>query len=242
MKRSLALAFFITSAVLVSHAALATGKIALVYNGVGACSDGCYQSAALMAEQAGFTVRYVGPEESSPEIFKDAAIWLQPGGKSSQASKAMVEPLKDNIRTLVKNGGAYVGFCAGGFLATKEIAKRKVPGLGLIPGTNAPFETEVEALQLPIAWMGKFQRSLYFEGGPYFMLPEGETSAWPAAHYADGKIAAVQALYGEGRVFVTGPHPEAPQEWREAFGFTDEDGMDHDLAVDMIKWATKLTE
>lgn len=242
MNRTLASTFFIAYAALASHVALATGKIALVYNGVGACSDGCYQSAALMAEMAGFTVRYVGPEESSPEIFKDAAVWMQPGGRSSKAALAMVEPLKDNIRKLVREGGAYVGFCAGGFLATEEIADRKIAGLGLIPGRNAPFETAEEAVQLPIQWMGQFQRSLYFEGGPYFTLPEGNTSAWPAAHYADGKIAAVQALYGQGRVFVTGPHPEAPQEWREAFGFTDHDGMDHDLAVDMIKWATKLTE
>jgi hypothetical protein len=50
----------------------------------------------------------------------------------------------------------------------------------------------------------------------------------------------VRASYGEGRVSVSGVHPEAPQWWRDYYKLQDSDGLDYDLAVGMIRWAARL--
>ena len=102
--------------------------------------------------------------------------------------------------------------------------------------------TEHGAIVLPVEWLG-LTRQLYWEGGPYFVTPQKPLD--PAlfsvpeivAHYADGQIAAVRNSYGRGRVFVSGPHPEAPQFWRDYFHLVDSDGLDLDLAQSMVRWA-----
>lgn len=238
----------------VFHAPLPSSSelpLALVYKGAGSCIENCSESAALMAEMAGMQVRYVGPEVEDETIFIDAVLWIQPGGKSSTVSANMNDKLKNAIRRFVADGGAYVGFCAGGFFATEEISSRGVAGLGILQGRNALFPVldNPEAAQLELIW-GEQTRNLYFEGGPYFMpddveddvedvLSEDERFSdlreW--AHYSDGKIAALSNFYHRGKVVVSGPHPEAPPSWRKHFKLEDTDGLDYDLAIEMIRWA-----
>ncbi len=53
------------------------------------------------------------------------------------------------------------------------------------------------------------------------------------------KVMTIRTTYGAGRVYVTAVHPEAPQDWRTYYNVTDQDGLDTDLATDMVRWATK---
>jgi glutamine amidotransferase-like uncharacterized protein len=223
---------------LVSSLVCAQDK-ALVYNGPGACPENCAESAAEMARLAGLEPVFVGPEAPAAGLFEGARVWIQPGGKSSTASLSMDAALKDAIRAHVREGGAYVGFCAGGFLSTAEISDRGVEGLGLLPGRNALYRARPdEAVYLePILWEG-VERLLYWEGGPYFYFSDAERElVEPTAFYPDASIASVRTLYGQGRVYVTGPHPEAPQSWRSYYGLEDHDGLDFDQAVEMIRWS-----
>ena len=59
------------------------------------------------------------------------------------------------------------------------------------------------------------------------------------AYYPNHQVAAARATYGKGKVFVTGLHPEAPQDWRDYYHLNDPDGSDEDLAVEMINWVTQ---
>jgi hypothetical protein len=45
-------------------------------------------------------------------------------------------------------------------------------------------------------------------------------------------VAAARARYGKGHVFISGPHPEASRYWPPTW---DPDGLDNDLAVEMIR-------
>ena len=217
--------------------------VALVYRGPGACEDGCWQAAAAAAERTGLQVQFVGPEEKDPALFVGPKIWIQPGGKSSTASKAMIPDLKQNLRSFVSSGGGYVGFCAGGFIATQFIADRGVEGFGILPGRNALYSdshtNDHDPAQLTIHWNGK-DRDMYWEGGPYFILEPSD----PFTHlveitatYPDGRPASVRTQFGAGRVYVTGVHPEAPPDWRWDGHLTDSDGVDYDLSEEMIQWA-----
>lgn len=211
--------------------------LALVYDGPGACEEDCALASADSAKQAGFTTKIIGPnaltststQADIDNLFKDAAIWVQPGGYSRQAYEAMTPTLRNAIKNFVKNGGGYVGFCAGAFMTTREIGSTGSPGLGIFPGGTAPLGANTGALR--VKWNGKY-RNIYFEGGPY-MYNLDPSVVETTAVYSDGQtVAAARTHYGKGRVYIAGPHPEAPSWWSN-----DPDGSDRDLAGEMMKWA-----
>ncbi len=235
---------FIGLFLLLSSTTSFAAKRALVYNGPGACSDGCYQSAFAVALQAGFDPVYVGATAlnaastvaQKEALFKDAAVWIQPGGKATTAFKAMTRQLKAAVDEFVKSGGGYVGFCAGAFASTAYIGTTNTYGFNFMPGKTILYPQRYQASILPLKWNG-VTRQVYWEGGPYqTAIPKGKAEI--VATYPNGTVAAAKSIYGKGRVFVTGLHPEAPQNWREYYGLKDTDGMDQDLAVEMVNWVT----
>lgn len=220
-------------------------QIALIYKGPGSCPEDCSESAAEIARLAGLTPQFMSPTDDNPELFKNAAIWIQPGGKSSVVGKNMTPRMKDLIRQFVSEGGAYVGFCAGGFYATDLIGSTGNQGLGLIHAESSLYhEVNHDVEILSLNWNGT-PRSIYWEGGPYFTLPQtAPLSALQQpisilATYPNGTAATITAQYGLGKVVVTGAHPEAPAWWSTSENVQDNDGVDHDLALDMVNKALK---
>lgn len=238
--------------------------LALIYNGPGSCEDenlertaekpdeelkdaitDCSASAAMVARKAGYRVKFVGPDavndESTPAqvnaLFEQGRVWIQPGGISNEAFETMSDALTRGLRRFVKAGGGYVGFCAGAFMATEIIGGTGAEGLGIVPGSTYIYHKGI-SLE-PVEWMGK-KREIYFEGGPYFYGFE-QKPASPAvevtAKYETGAAAALRTTFGKGRVWVTGLHPEAPLRWTVEEDMTDPDGIEQDLAAEMVKWA-----
>ncbi len=225
---------FFVSLALVSTA---FAKTALIYKGPGSCEDGCSEASADVARLAGLTPVYVGPDEKNLAIFNDAVVWIQPGGKSNTVAEKMNPKLKKALKEFIAQGGCYVGFCAGGFLATEQVGGSETKGLGILLGRSELLDVagDPEAAILMTQWSG-VKRGLYFEGGPYFAPKAGQRNPEITATYADGSWASVRNTFGKGRVYVTGGHPEAPEDWRTYFKLIDADGLDQDLAVEMINW------
>ena len=193
------------------------------------------------SQMAGLNPVFVGPAEKDPNIFKNAVVWVQPGGASREVGRNMTASLKQRIRDFVNGGGAYVGFCAGAFYATDRIGELSDKGLGLIHARTALYDkVDGDAAILELKLKDGKSRQIYWEGGPAIYPPkDGKISYEVMATYPDGSAASVRAAYGEGRVYIIGAHPEAPQWWRDYYKLVDSDGLDYDLAVDMIRWATK---
>jgi hypothetical protein len=221
--------------------------IAYVYDGEGACPEDCAKSAAEMAYRAGLRPVYIGPQDlnfrSDPEyvkhFFDGVKVWVQPGGHSRSVYRVMSPVLRKALLNFVFSGGGYVGFCAGAFISTNLIGSSGLPGFSILPGKSAPLMPPPTRPGLAfsieeVIWNGK-SRAIYFEGGPYLyeLPPEVEV----VATFKNGKIAAARTHFGLGKVFVSGPHPEAPKWWYEIDHVNDRDGDDHDLAVEMIQWA-----
>lgn len=236
MTNSLSLLFVFTCTLVCATPSYA--KVALVYKGPGSCEDGCSEASADVARLAGLTPVFIGPNEKNMAIFNDAVVWLQPGGKSNTVAKNMNSALKNGLKKFIADGGGYVGFCAGGFLATEIIGDTDSKGLGIIPGRSSLLEVKgnPEAAILNTEWNG-VTRGLYFEGGPFFAPKKGHPRPEVTAYYDNGSWASVRSYYGKGRVYVTGVHPEAPEDWRTYFKLIDPDGLDQDVAVEMVHWA-----
>ena len=217
---------------------------ALVYKGPGACDEGCWQAAYDMAVRSGLSPTYVGPTDlnsassltEQAALFQDAAIWIQPGGVSSEVMGAMSATMTDALRSFVNAGGAYVGFCAGAFSSTQYDGDSSILGFNIFPGLTTVYNDNNQADILKGTWEGK-ERYFYWEGGPYISsIPAGNAEA--IAYYPTGQIAAARSTYGNGKVFIAGFHPEAPQQWRDYYGLNDPDGTDYDLVDEMIQWST----
>ncbi len=210
------------------------GPKALVYNGAGACKEGCAQASFDTAKAAGFDPVFVGDQATDPKIFDNAVVWIHPGGHASLGMQSMAPALKANIKKFVQNGGGYVGYCAGAFVATQIVGTTRNKGLGLIPGNTKLYGSGVQIFKTK--WQGS-ERYIYWEGGPYFRnMPSSVEST---GTYSNGTTSAVRTTYGKGRVWVTGLHPEAPQWWKDNSGYSDIDGDDTDLVARMLHWVTE---
>jgi glutamine amidotransferase-like uncharacterized protein len=216
-----------------------TRPLALVYRGPAGC-PGCSEAVAelLHSSHWGFDVQYIGPDEQlllSATTLRAATLYAQPGG-SGELSQAYQQLRKHThaIRNYVASGGRYLGICMGGYLAGKT------PGFQLLPGDTDQFiasrgasvRTEADTV-VNVNWREQ-PRPMYFQDGPSFRLDYGATDVLVLATYTNGKIAALVAPYGKGKVGVSGPHPEATTEWYDASHLVTPEGWNVDLGHDLI--------
>jgi glutamine amidotransferase-like uncharacterized protein len=215
-------------------------RIALVYKGEGSCVEDCSESAALVAQLAGLTPVYISPNETNLDIFSEAAVWIQPGGESMIVADYLSPDIKRALREFIGNGGGYVGFCAGAFFADLWIHGTSSQGIDVMPARAYDYKkAPAYAAMMNLNWNGTI-RSVYWEQGPYLELFVKGQIFHPFAFYPSGEIAGIYGHFYNGRVSVTGVHPEAPQYWRDDIKAGDPDGLDYDLAVDMVRWAAGI--
>ena len=213
--------------------------LAVIYRGP-AGAAGCSEAVAALLESAApsFRTAFCGPEERLPldrATLASAALYAQPGGGDDlDAAWEAVRPFADTLRSWVRRGGRYVGFCMGGFLAGSD------PGFALLPGDSGEYTTSPGATVhddgdtlVDVVWRGT-RRAVYFQGGPEFAIASGR-QATVVARYPNGTVAALAAPYGAGRVGVTGPHPEAPASWYRDAGLAVPDPLPYDIGHDLVR-------
>lgn len=204
-------------------------RIALVFGGAGTETDdptGSFAAAMHSAKAAGFIAQAV-TEALPRETWNKASVWIQPGGTNfDQAYDMQRTGLFEQVKKFVADGGGYVGWCAGAFMAQSYGAL----GLGLIPGMA--WRWSKGAFKTPVRWKGR-TRYVHFENGPQLQEVEGLEVF---ATYSNGSLAAGKARYGKGKVVISGVHPEALQDW---WPEEDPDGLDIDLASEMILEAAR---
>lgn len=214
----------------------------LVYQGPGGCKS-CAEAAARSAEHRSFKVVYVGPSEVTADIFKGAIAWIQPAGDGIKAAEALGAEKMALIKNYVNQGGAYLGFCAGAFLADTIVDDfGKVHGIGLLPFSSADYHVNQDDNidMVWTEWLGK-KRHIFFNTGATFEIPNSmKRDIHVLATYAkDNKPATLSFSLGKGMVVVSGAHPEAPAAWLTKFKVKDLDGSDLDLAQELFDIATK---
>ncbi|MGW2183548.1 BPL-N domain-containing protein [Streptomyces sp. NPDC001732] len=210
--------------------------LALVYRGP-ASLPGCPEAvAALLASGPwDLDVRFTGPHEAlqlSADSLSHALLYAQPGGGTLSRAYRKLRRQRRAVRDFVHGGGRYLGFCLGGFLAGAT------PGFGLLPGDtdqyiSSPGATvhEEDNTLVQVVWRGR-PRTVFFQDGPCFLLDE-HADAQILATYDNGANAVLVTGFGRGRVAVTGPHPEATDDW-----YTDHGLPVHhtrDLALDLVE-------
>ncbi|MFI7647377.1 BPL-N domain-containing protein [Micromonospora sp. NPDC049460] len=212
--------------------------LALVYRGPAACS-GCAEAVAALLRSApgGFRTEYCGPGEQrqiSRSTLGEATVYAQPGGGNVGPAWRRLRDHAEDIRGFVRDGGHYLGFCLGAYLAATR------PGFGLLDGkvdqyirtAGASVDSADDAV-VPVRWRGR-SRHMFFQDGPTLELRPGAPGI-VLATYDTGAPAAVVTAFGAGRVGLVGPHPEADRSWYADAELTNPDGIRLDLGHDLVR-------
>lgn len=216
--------------------------VALVYRGPATGCDECSKAVAhlLRSSDHGFDVAYIGPGqeiELTSEALDGAALYAHPGGNLSvdAALDRLGEDAPDVIVSYVQDGGRYLGFCLGAYLAGSK------PGLGLLaPGDTDRYSATSgsdlagsEEGVVRVEW-GSGTRWHYAQDPPV-LLPSEVDGERILSRFSNGEVNALVRRYGDGMAGAVGTHPEAGRDWyTDALWRADRDGLDAQDGLDLI--------
>jgi glutamine amidotransferase-like uncharacterized protein len=138
-----------------------------------------------------------------------------------------------SIKQFVSEGNGYVGICAGAYAASNYITG-DFPGWGLAPDVNTTTESYEGVLTISSTSMGTklingTLTDIYMAKGPAMTTSNNQIVM---ATYADNNTgykdypAIIGDTYGNGRVILSGPHPEL-------------EPQNPILLTNMLLWASK---
>ena len=212
----------------------------LLFNGVGTNASNA-QALIDILEQEGLSVKVMSSAQMEAIAESDLRRYLMivwPGGDANVMSDGLSGATRAKIRRAVVQGGvSYVGFCAGAWMAVGPVpAVNSVPywGLAIVPGDYLkiylPNGQQPTGAMVTAYFANQSSRDLVWWGGPYL----ADYSNGVIARYPDRRAAIIETTVGSGFVVISGLHPEAPQNWRDSIGLVDRDGLDFDVAWDLL--------
>ena len=157
-------------------------------------------------------------------------VIIMPGGRASIEAKDLGEAGREKLKEFIRNGGGYIGTCAGCYLVTQPSTGLRKDYLGLIPysdgvsGGKADINIAFNGKATELAGIKKGVCKVIYAGGPVpnYIGKEVEgshievvgtyagninASKEPRTSFS-GKPAALAGTCGKGRLFVFTVHPE----------------------------------
>lgn len=229
-----------------------------IYVDAGAAAA-CVTAARNMFLWMGFTVEFIYSGTINNEDIGHIDVFYFPGGSSGPYIQDITPEGKEKIRQRIHSGAGYIGTCAGAmFAADTQIwqgVKYSTGQLGVFPGTAQGPIPEI----FPYPEFGMCQVNLnrnhattdgqpdslwimlYY--GPFMIANIGAAIETVGTYDMTGQPALVACEYGNGRVFLTGPHPE----WEEDsdrdsvsyFDNFDDFGSDWPLMLSATRWCLR---
>jgi glutamine amidotransferase-like uncharacterized protein len=216
-------------------------------------NDASEAVARLLNAELGFSTAFVDLDALDKVDYQDVKLIYFPGGDC--ASIRISATAARRVREAVAAGTGYIGTCCGAFLAAEATAaashiRLAGDGFGAFPGLAEwgggegtwPFFVDTDN---PIVSNSSFadrispKMRMRFVGGTSNLQPsyaEGlqnwmvATLENPLERTSGGRRAVMTAtLYGKGRVFLTGAHPEAQ-------------GTTQSLVLAAAEWCTGVSE
>lgn len=199
-----------------------------VYYGGGAGKDNSDLLVKAGKRLEGAVVEPISPEEVGTKDLSQYDIIVFAGGSGSGQAKAIGEKGLEAVRSYVKNGGSYLGICAGAYLACSNYTW----SLGLMNAkTRSPkWQRGGGAVALELTGdgqklFGDVEKTfpVRYNNGP-IIEPDNKPDAPPytvlayfrdelAEHVTPGGLmkdtpAAMCSQYGQGKVLTISPHFE----------------------------------
>lgn len=204
----------------------------------------------ILNEEAGFQCERLKPAEFTAERLKDFQVVILPGGSGSKQAQNLGEEGREAIREFVRQGGAYVGVCAGSYLATTDyswslgLLNAKVVDRAHWARGTGQVTLDIHAEGQKVLGQESKTLEVYYGQGP-LLAPGGKTGddipppfeslatykteiakKGAPSGVMPGTTAIAIGSFGKGRVICYSPHPEVKA------------GPNH-LILNGVKWAAK---
>jgi glutamine amidotransferase-like uncharacterized protein len=194
-----------------------------VYDDKGATGKGIPCVTEIMSKTADIKLTRLKGADIAAGGLKGYDLVMFTGGSGSAEAAGLGEKGREEVRDFVRNGGGYVGICAGAYLAcsgfewgvgvlnAKTVSSKWRRGQGEVKITGEAFGEKLT------------DRVIRYANGPIIKadvrkdLPEFETLVSFRSELAENETpvgvmvnapAMVRSSYGLGRVFTSSPHPE----------------------------------
>ena len=203
-----------------------------VYVGAGARNIGSYRWLEIASRTRGVDATPVDGAAVRAGALDAADVLVMPGGSSVEESKSLGAEGREKVRAFVRNGGGYIGTCAGCCLLM-ESSKGHPDMLHMIPfkfgpgGGKAEMSVAFNRRAEQLAGIPKGSAMLRYAEGPVPLpsLPVKDAEVEVVATYNSdinaegakerpsmaGQAAAIAGTYGKGRLFVLSVHPESDE-------------------------------
>ena len=189
----------------------------LIYDGSVADPYGVEAVANLVTE-LGYEVEYISNLNNLSDYLSGAKAFVI-GGTQGNTGDILddLSGVKNDLTDYLENGGRYLGICGGAYIASKgsQWDDGYEEGLSLVDAESFLFDpTYGDSQIIMVSWLG-VQRSIYYLNGPAFAEADLPAEAHILAHYSDANnsVAAFVTPYGNGKIALCGPHPEADNTW-----------------------------
>jgi len=190
-----------------------------------------------LATAKGFNVKSVTAKDIRDGRLDEFDVVIHPGGSASKQAETLSDEGREQVRRFVKEGGGFIGICAGAYLASASYPwSLALLDARVVDGEHwARGQGEVQ-LRLPREGRTAFALDeetcpIFYNQGP--LLAPGEKDDIPdyellAAFETEiakngaptgvmkGTTAIARGKFGDGRVVCFSPHPEKTP-GREAF-------------------------
>lgn len=189
----------------------------------------------ILTPEKGYQVRRVKPEDIRTGVLTNLDVLIMPGGSGSKQATNLETSGREAIQQFVKNGGGYVGVCAGAYLASSHypwslhiINSRVIDREHWARGTGNVVITFSE-LGLRALGHPEKEVEVYYGQGPLYgrgtndaLAPYEELAVYKTEvpkenvppgvpmGVMQGTTAIARGEYGKGRVMCYSPHPEKP--------------------------------
>jgi hypothetical protein len=202
-------------------------KVAL-FDGKGAAAGGIENTEQVLKSIPLAEITRVKAQDWATLDLKAFDVAVFSGGSGSAQAEAIGEAGRNNVREYVRNGGGFVGICAGAYLACSNFKW----GLGILNASTVSskwrrgqgfMECEVTEAGRKLLGDVKSTFKVRYHNGP-IIKPAQRTDvpAYTPVSLFRSEIAEygspvgvmvnspAQALgtFGRGRVFISSPHPE----------------------------------
>lgn len=167
-------------------------KNIFLYTGTGA-----YQAKDLENFFAVFDIDYERLCEHDLKKLKPKDIFIVPGGQINEYLRTLSRK-KILIRNFIKQGGIYIGICAGVYIAGTSFEGSQALGL-----VNKEFQYQEKKGLLKVQDENKNDINLIMENGPDLIL-EGRVILKDEA----GTTRVLELDVGKGLIYLFAAHPE----------------------------------
>ena len=126
---------------------------------------------------------FLGAAEVRPEVLSQFDLLIFPGGSGSKQAAALGEEGREHVRKFIRDGGGYVGVCAGAYLCSAHYSwsldlidssvftgSREIPGVGKkqmwFRGNGARIDIELTEAGSKIFDEVPLEFDIHFQNGP----------------------------------------------------------------------------